>query len=208
MSILATDNFTRANNTDLGTAWDENSGGANANGFDILSNTAVASLLPSDSAESNNTVTWPTEQYAKAVFSATAADGVGTGSGVICCEPSRTAKTYYRAVGNASGYEFGRFNAGVLTSLSSGTGTTFTAGDSLQLDIKINGANRDWTLRKNGTSFATGTDTSPLTSGRVGVGYSSTSASLAVSALSSFEGGDFAATMFPPFPPPPNLVRF
>ena len=190
MSILASDNFTRANASDLGTNWDECTGETESGGFNIDANLALPALLNSDSSETNNSVSWPNDQYSQVTFSITTAEGAGAGSGPTCRAATGATKTYYRLVGNASGYEFGRKVAGAYTALSSGTGTTFTSGDTLYLEVKTNGANADWICKKNGTSFDSGTDTSPIASGRAGIGFSSISTT---ASLSAWEGGDFAA---------------
>jgi hypothetical protein len=194
MAILASDNFTRANSADLGTSWDECTGEGDPGGFNISSNTAISQSLVSDTSETNNAATWPNDQYSEATFNATAADGVGVGSGVTCRAATGATVTYYRLVGNASGYELGRKVNGAFTLLSNGSGTTFAAGDKIRLEVRTNGANCDWILKKNGTQFASGTDTSPIASGRAGIGYSSTSSSQANTALSAWEGGDFTSS--------------
>jgi hypothetical protein len=190
MSVLASDTFVRANNADLGTAWDECTGESSSGGFDISANTAIPALTASDSSETNNSVSWPNDQYSQVTHSTTTANGVGAGSGPTCRAATGATRTYYRLVGNASGYEFGRKVAAAYTALSSGTGTTFTSGDTLYLEVKTNGANADWICKKNGTSFDSGTDTSPIASGRAGIAFSSTSTA---ASLSAWEGGDFAA---------------
>lgn len=190
MAILATDNFTRGDNASLGSPWNPNTGDSDAGGFKIVSNTAQPDNITQDSSEGNGAVTWPTDYYAEVTYAATAADGVGAGSGPSVYQ-SITAKTMYRAVGNASGCELLRFSAGVSGSLFSGAGTTFAAGDKLRLEIRVNGANRDWVLKKNGVQFASGTDTSPLTvSAQAGIAHSSTSTT---TSLSAWEAGDFSS---------------
>lgn len=184
--LLASDNFTRANSADLGTSWDENTGESGPNGFDISSNTAIPSDISADSSETNNSVTWPDDQYSEVTYATTGADGIGSGSGPACREALGSTLTYYRVVGNASGYEFGRKVAGPFTSLSSGAGTTFAPGDKLRLRVKTSGANATWFLLKNGVQFASGTDTSPIASGRAAIAHSSVSS---VAALSAWEGG-------------------
>jgi len=191
MAILATDNFTRADAADLGTNWDECTGESGPDGLDIASNRAVASDVTRDSSETNNTVSWPDDQYGQVTFGTTSSDGVGAGFGPTCRAATGATRTYYRVVGNGSGYELGRKVAGTFTSLSSGAGTTFTSGDTLYLSIMTNGANADWVLKKNGSTFASGTDTSPIASGRAGVGHSSTSTS--GNGLSAWEGGNLAS---------------
>lgn len=187
MTILANDNFTRANSSDLGAAWDENTGDASVQGFNISANTAIPGDLNSDSSETNNAAIWPDDQYSEVTFGTTAANGAGAGSGPTCREATGATVTYYRAVGNASGYELVRAVTGTFTSLSSGAGTTFASGDKLRLEVKTNGANADWVLKKNGVQFASGSDTSPIASGRAGIGYSSLST---VATLTAWEGGN------------------
>lgn len=190
MAILATDNFTRADNASLGSPWNPNSGDSDANGFKIASNTAQPDNVTQDSSEGNSAVTWPTDYYAEVTYGTTNANGVGAGSGPSVYQ-SITAKTMYRAVANASGSELLRFNAGVSGSLFSSAGTTFASGDKLRLEIRVNGANRDWVLKKNGTQYASGSDTSPLTtSAQAGIAHSSTSTT---GAITFWEGGDFTA---------------
>jgi len=189
MSILASDNFTRGDNTDLGTAWDECTGETIPDGFDISSNTAIPSTVEGDLSETNNAASWPDDQYSQVTIATTAPIVVGAGSGPTCRAATGATKTYYRLVGNASGYELGRKIDGTFTSLSSGAGTTFAATDTLYLEVKTNGANTDWVLKKNGTTFASGSEATVIASGRAGIAYSSPSS---VAALSAWEGGDFA----------------
>ena len=192
MSILASDTFVRANNADLGTSWDECTGEPQPGGFDISSNTAIPIAVSGDSSETNNAATWPNDQYSQVTLTNPTANGVGAGSGPVCRAATGATVTRYRLIGNASGYDFARFVAGAYTSLSSGSGTTFAATNTLYLEVKTNGANADWICKKNGTSFASGTDTSPVASGRAGIAHSGPSTT---AALSAWEGGDFGATV-------------
>lgn len=185
MTILASDNFTRANNADLGTAWDECTGDTDVNGFDISANTAIPAA-GSDTSETNNSVTWPDDQYAEVTHFNPTADGAGAGSGPMCRASAAGANTRYRLVGNASGYGMERVVAGAFTILRNSTGTTFAAGDKMRLEVRTSGANCIWTLKKNGVQFDTDTDTSPIASGSAGIAFSSTSTTAAVSA---WEGG-------------------
>lgn len=208
MTILASDNFTRANSTDLGTAWDPCTGEASANGLKISSNTAVAADPNFDSAETNNAATWPNDQYSECTFSSAPSDGAGAGLGVTCRAATGATVTFYRLVGHLGGYELGRKVAGVFTALSSGAGTTFTAGDKMRLEVRTNGANCDWILKKNGTQFASGTDTAPIASGRTGVANSSNTTT---PALSAWEGGDFIQgtpvnPLISPMPYPATMI--
>jgi len=178
---MATDNFTRTDSADLGTLWDEITGD-NANGFDIISNQAFPANRLADSSEAYNGITWNPDQYSEVTIAFTSAFGLGAGLGPICRNTALTAKTFYRLVGNGSGYDFGRFDTGTYTPLSGGTGTTFASGDTIRLEVTTSGANCAWVLKNNGTQFASGTDTSPIASGKAGIASSSdTSTSEALS---------------------------
>lgn len=187
MSQLASDNFTRANSTGLGANWTANSHDGNPAGFDIISNTAQPHSTAGDSSDLYTGVASPNDQYSEVTFSATAADGAGTGSGPMC-RCSTGALTYYRCIGNASGYQVAKAVAGSGTSLSSGTGTTFTAGDKLRLEVQ----GTTWRVFKNNVQFDAGTDSS-IASGDFGISYSSTSSSQANAGLSLWTGGDFSS---------------
>lgn len=159
-------------------------------GFDSTgTNLAEPHTLTFDCSDQYSAIDWTggNDHYAEITFNATAADGVGIGSGVSCRE-ILTAATYYRVVGNASGYEFGKMLAAAFTSLSSGSGTTFTANDILRLEIQ----GTTWRLKKNGTQFATGTDSS-ITTGNPGLSYSSSASSQANAAIKNFAAGDFSS---------------
>ena len=142
MSILATDNFTRANNTDLGTAWDENTGETGPNGLDISANKAIPSTLLSDNSETNNSVTWPDDQYVTVTFGATFADGAGSGLGGTLREATGATVTYYRFIGNSSGCEIGRKVNGGFTSLAVITSTTFASGPTRIIADRRSGPRR------------------------------------------------------------------
>lgn len=185
MSILAIDTFDRANNADLGTAWDVVSGEA---AFQILSNAAAPSSPGSDCGESYNGITWPADQYSQGPIT-TIGGGPGTGIGFLV-RASTVARTYYRAIIEESGgnWELARFAAGIFASLATGT-TTYVAGAILRIDAQ--GA-APVTLRViyNGVTLTTQTDSvSPIATGRAGINASGgfTSGSIA-----SWEGGDFA----------------
>jgi hypothetical protein len=184
MAVLASDDFNRTDAATLGAGWSETSVG-------VVSNHAKANDTGSDAYGYYSGATWPNDQYAEATLGTTTASGVGTGYGVACRATSNT--NLYRLIGNASGWELLRFNTATPTSLASSSATTFTAGDVIRLEVRTNGANCDWTVKKNGSTVTSGTgsDTSPLASGAGGVGYSSTDATAA--GLNAWAGGDFGS---------------
>lgn len=175
---LASDDFTRAGDVDLGANWDPCTADSSPDGFEISTNRARPDAPDADCSESYNAVVWPNNQYSEVIYDTTHADGAGAGSGP-CCRWAVAAKTGYRLVGNASGWELIRFQAGSGQVLDGGTGTTFAAGDLHRLEVRTNGGNVDWVSKKNGTTYASGTDTGVsggiVASGKAGIGNSSTS---------------------------------
>jgi hypothetical protein len=188
MAVLASDDFNRTDAASLGSGWTDN---PTTNDIGIVSNHAKQASTGDDGYEYYTGATWPDDQYAEATYGTTTASGVGTGYGVAC--RAATNVNMYRLIGNGSGWELGRFNNASFTSLASSSATTFTSGDVIRLEVRTNGANCDWIVKKNGSTVTSGTgsDTSPLASGAAGVAYSSTDATAA--GLNAWAGGDFAA---------------
>lgn len=185
MSQLVSDDFNRADNTDLGTTWDPNLADASNLGLRITSNAALEPLpgSVSDSSETYNAITWPSDQYTEVTYGATAANGAGAGIGPTCRAINGTL-TFYRAVGNASGYGLSSAVAGTFNTISSGTGTTFAAADTLRLELQ----GTTWRLKKNGTTFQTSTDSAISAANRGGIGFSSADSG---TTATSWAGGDF-----------------
>lgn len=184
MTELASDNFDRADGA-LGANWTANS--AESGTLTIVSN-AVARGTDSDASAIYNAVAWPNDQYSEITIG-TADTVVGNGMGPICRSPSSSVKTYYRLIVSSSGYELLKFVAGGNTSLASGTGTTFAAGNTARLEC-TGGATTTLRMYKNGVQFGGDiTDSSsPITSGNAGIAYSSSSDET----IASWAGGDFS----------------
>jgi hypothetical protein len=184
MAVLASDDFNRTDAATLGTGWSEIT-------FGIVSNHAKINTSSDDGYAYYSGATWPDDQYSEATLGTTTASGEGTAYGVSCRASNNT--NLYRVIGNASGWHCGRLNNNSFTSLGGATSTTFTAGDVIRLEVRTNGANCDWTVKKNGVTVTggTGSDTSPIASGAAGLAYSSTDATAA--GLNAWAGGDFAA---------------
>lgn len=186
MSVLASDNFDRANNTDLGSSWDVQTGEAR---HGIVSNTAQPSDIGNDCSENNNSVSWPDDQYSKGKLSMVGgSDGNGAGPGVAV-RMSASARTYYRAVANkasSNNIEVAKMVAGTYTSLAQRT-QAWTDEDVLEL--RVIGT----TLRVfyNGTQLGGDITDSSIASGRAGIAYSS--GSMTSASINDWEGGDFDA---------------
>lgn len=177
------DAFTRANSGDLGTEWTTvTSDGA----FSILSNSAVPTSYPSDSAEYYNAITPGNDQWCQAVFPTigTAGGGVGTGLGLGLRMATGT-RTYYRLVACAAGTELGvRDSGGTYSTLKTDT-TAWANGDTIYFEV----SGTTLTVKRNGSTISALTTTdSTLSSGRIGVTYSS-EASGTNPNLDDFDGG-------------------
>jgi len=194
MAVLATDDFDRADNADLGANWtplsDGNNGGDN---FAIVSN-AAKSPDAVDSCEAYTGITWPDDQWSEVTLSATLANGQGAGSGpaVRCAAPGTI--TQYRFIGNGSGWELGYFVTGSHTTIATDTTPTFTAGDRLYLEVQGTTliAKKNTTNGSGGTQVTTAqtTGNGNIATGRAGIAHSSGDVT---TAIASWQAGDFAA---------------
>ena len=180
-TTLATDNFNRADNADLGTAWDPMTGEGS---WSIVSNHAEPTSLLSDSSESNNSVTWPDDQYSQAkITTSGGSSGGGEGTGVAV-RMSAVARTYYRAVVNAAAtnnIEVGKVVAGTFTSLGFRS-ATWVSGDVLKMQI----VGTTIKIFQNGTQLGADITDSSIASGRAGISYSSQAVT---GSLEDWEGG-------------------
>lgn len=182
MTLLATDDFNRANNADLGASWDATTG---EDAFNIISNVAADPTYSSvDAGEINNTVTWPNDQYFNVELILVSADGVGSGYGGLLRAAGGGVRSQYRVVANGSGWEFSRFDTGTSTSLASAASPTFATGDFVWGQI----VGSTFILKKNGVSFGSPPTDSTYTTGKVGISHSTPSG--ATSGINSFQGGD------------------
>jgi len=194
VAVLATDSFTRANNADLGTAWDVPTGGA---AFKVASNAATPTFLESDAMESNNSATWPNDQYAQcAVTVVGTVSTTGLGPAV---RMATGALTFYRCVAShaaTNNVELAKFVSGSYTQLALRT-QAWTDGDVLRVEV----SGTTLKMFRNGTQLGANVTDSSIASGRAGIGYSGAVTS---GSLDDWEGGDFttAAKALPPFQRP------
>ena len=161
----------------------------------MSSGAAVAQNGPNntDSAAHYISVTWPANQWSEVVLKGPAANGIGAGFGVVLRKTAGSTITYYRLVGNSSGYEFMRCVTGVFTRLgSNGSGTTFAAGDTLYGEFQGSTpvAKKGTSSGSGGTAFGSfGTD-STIASGGAGISMSTNGDT---NGIDSWVGGDFSA---------------
>lgn len=188
-AVLATDDFNRANDTNLLGNWTEEVGGF---GFNVTSNTAQTDDIGSDTIAVLGGVTWPTDMYAQAKISVT---GTAGGFGVAL-RADTVANTYYRAVVNkaaSANVSVERMVTGTHTVLSTRT-TTWTDGNTLKLEVTGTGASIVLKVYQNGTQL--GANIADASGGistinKPGLTYSSTSVS---GSVDDFEAGSVSAT--------------
>lgn len=187
MAVLASDTFTRANNADLGTAWDVQTGQA---AFSLTSNAATPSSTTADCGETYNGVTWPNDQYSQAKVSMTGGtSGVGPG---VACRCSSSAHTLYRAVvcgAATNNIELAKFVTGTYTMVTQRT-QTWTNGTVLRLEVQGSSLR----IYAGGTQLGATVTDAAIASGRAGINYSS---ELGAPILDDWEGGDFTTTVSP-----------
>lgn len=158
-----TDDFNRANNSDLGASWTTVTSEGN---LEIISNTASTINVMTDDSERYSGVTWTDNQSSEAEITVSATDA-GAGLGVIV-RCASAARTYYRIVINSDGeWELLKQVAGTGTALASGT-TTYVAGAVL----KLSAIGTTITSTYNGSQIDTRTDSS-IASGSPGIALSS-----------------------------------
>lgn len=187
MSTLKSDDFERADNADLGANWTVLN-----NAFKITSGVALPTATNADMAEAEST-TLPASHWAECILNAAGTNGAGSGCGPLVRAATGGSFSYYRSVTNGAGWEITEWGSGgFVGSLASGTGTTFTGGDTSYLEWQ--GSN--WNAKKGsanglgGTSFSTGSDSTLNANVLAGISYSSDDG--ASSGVRSYLSGDFA----------------
>lgn len=211
MAVLASDTFVRPDNADLGANWTPLGGTAGV-AWKILANVARASNTGQDCAEAYTGITWPNNQWGEVTVAVTELAGAGVGDGPSIRGTVGASSNYYRLVGNASGYEFGKVVANTFTSLGTAGTTTFTGGDRVYLELQGTQpvAKKNTTNGLGGAGFGAFATDSAFSTGSVGLAYSGVEATATVS---GFVGGDFSAAGIPrvlvsrPFPYKPGSPR-
>jgi hypothetical protein len=180
MAVLATDNFNRADSTDLGTTWDVVPGTSNCQ---IVSNAVRASATNVDCDESYNGVTWPDDQYSQVTLAAVNSGG-SAGPGV---RASTTASTFYTVEATTNSIALWKAVNGSWTQIGSFSGTV-SAGDIIRLEAQ----GTTLRVRQNGTQRISVTDSS-ISSGRAEIHiFLSSGTPLNAVILDDWEGGDFS----------------
>lgn len=182
MSVLATDDFNRANSTGLGSAsWTT----ANScTSFNVASNTAAV-LFNTFGGNYYNAVVWPNAQYGQVVLASPLATSADEGVGPVVRLASGAFTGYWVQAG-AGDTRLYKIVAGAFTQLGS-TASASSLGDVIKL--LANGTTLTVTRQGIAICGTPLTDAS-ISSGNVGIFGSSSGPN---AALDSFEGGDLSA---------------
>lgn len=177
--VSVSDDFNRANATSLGGNWTLNKGT-----FGINTNALYPRTASDDCAAFWNAASFAANQFAQGTITAIAADSFAIGVAVRC-NTSAVASFYfayaYRNVSPNVDVEIGKYVSGTYTSLTTTTG--WVVNDVLRLEI----SGTTLTLKRNGSTLTTTSDSS-LSSGSPGIsGYGSSSAN---AKLDNWSGGD------------------
>lgn len=191
MTILATDDFNRADAATLGANWVLLQGIANHQGiFSNAADLAVASARNGDAYD--NGITWPNDQYARAKV-VTMPDAAGTWAVVVRGEAvSGGQRTFYAAgvdPGDASDNftRIWKWVGNTLTGLSSSGTNDISAGSIVRLEA----VGTTLTCFVDGVQKTQVTD-SAIASGKPGI-YSVHNA-IDVALFDDFEAGDFGSS--------------
>lgn len=186
MSVLGSDAFGGTGalsvswtDSGTGTAWSQSGG-------------VVKSGGSGDDWASYTGASWPNDHWSEATIGTPGTNAIGAGNGVIVRQDATIANTNrYRFIFSGAGYEVAVETTGSFTSKSSGSGTTWAAGDRGYLDAQGTTitAKKNTTAGSGGTTVFSFTD-STFASGKAGIGYSSIDS---VATLNSWQGGDFGA---------------
>lgn len=187
MSVLASDNFNRADENPLGNSvWATQSG---QTPWQVASNVATPTdLSGTDDVSLYTGIAWPNDQYSEAQLTVNSTTGGGQGVGLAVRGAAGAITGYSLIADHAASNNVALFkhNAGTPTTLITIT-QAWTDGATWRLEVQ------GTTLRGflNGVQVITATD-GVVTSGSPGVWLSTAVIS---ASIDNFVGGDFAASI-------------
>lgn len=162
---MASDSFTRADNTDIGTAWDV--GASPFVRLDLVSNAIQGIANPTnDSGECYNAITLPANQWCTQTIKTLS--GANLDSFAVMLRSDATAANLYFTAGRTNTATTGRISkiiAGVTTALGSDTSAAWVSGDVLSGDA----IGTAITLYRNGTQVFSVTDSAIASGARAGM---------------------------------------
>ena len=190
-----TDDFSRADNADIGSAWDVVTGMI---ALKIVSQRVLPTTIATESVESNNT-TIANDQWAQ-ITTSVLTGAVGAEDGVIL-RAATGATTFYRCLARINGAATSyiqKYVAGALTTLASENATVWGSTDQLRCEVKGSAPatlNLYRIVGASETLILTTTDSS-IASGKVGIySYVDTAGSLSSSQIGFFSAGTFSASI-------------
>ena len=201
---LANDNFDRANNTDLGSAWE--AGYTSEPNAQIVGNAVRGTVLGGNSVESYNAVSLPNDQWAQVTIKTIS----GTAEKRIAVLLRTSAPATWNGYACVAGKNTGdlittiiqRIDAGTRTNIVSESATTWAATDTLRCEV----VGSNITASRNGASVLTVNDTT-YTSGRAGIRtYAQSTDALSDVEIDSFIAGDVVGQDTTPPTPPTGLT--
>lgn len=138
-TILSYDFFDRANNADIGTAWD--AGYTGRNPFELVSNQVRVTAVNVNSLESYNAVTTPNDQWAAVEFTTYDGEGtrsVGTYARIASISNPYPEETAYdcRPFTAGLGSRIREITAGATVDLASETATVWQQGDWILCEVE------------------------------------------------------------------------
>lgn len=184
MSVLATDDFNRANQNPLAGNWTT---GPSQGDMRLVSNLAANFGDDGvDCAAYYSAISWPNDQYSKAKLATTGSAGGAAGPMLTVRQSSSTNAHYRLAVDHAgaNNIDVARRVAGTYTSIATFT-QAWTDGDTWEFRVQ----GTTLSVWRNGTQVGTNQTDANIASGFAGIGYSSLDAN---STIDDWEGGDFA----------------
>lgn len=184
MTVLASDNFDRANANPIGAPWTTITG---ESAMQIAGNVATPSGLAGDCGSRYSGISWPADQYSKAKLSCTGSAGGGSGA-CLHVRAASGANTYYRLEVDHAASNNVTLSKNVATVFTTVAGFPVTQAwsDGDTWELRVSGMLLSVYL--NGSLIASGTDaSSPIVSGSPGIGYSSVETA---ASINDWEGGD------------------
>lgn len=191
------DNFTRADNTDVGAVWDNTYTGTS--NMQIVSNVVRCTVITSaECDESLNAPTFGQDQFAQTTLTTWSPGANIQYTWIMLRAAAPATITWYQCTASndtTSGRSvISRKNAGVETSLTTTNGSTWAASDILRCEVS-GGNPTVIRLYRNGTQVLTYSDSSPITStSRVGFGLYIAAGAVTSLELDNFLAGDLGGS--------------
>jgi len=188
MTQLASDDFERAA---LGANWSTISGEFAW----FITGSSDATANGSDSSSNYSAIDWPDDQWAEATFSAIPIPAsAGAGAGVATrCDPTNSARTYYRHLAGANGANdscIGKLVGGSYTQLALASNQGWVNGDVVRGEAQ----GTDIRLLRNGTQVLSASD-SAIAGGDPGLTFSTSTTG--DPQFEDWAAGDFATANAP-----------